>query len=139
MNPEHTPRRDIQSLSRLNELAHKNAWTLDDLDWSMPIDRDRLWAPTSMTPLSYLPSYGRLNETQLIGMTPNIRIDWKADSFTDAVSLPVGLGTIGMFTVGRMPVRWGVELQYYVMQPSDIAPKFNFKVFFAPIILNPFK
>ncbi len=64
MNAEHSSRRGIESLTRLNQLAHKNAWTLEDLDWSMPIDRERLWAPPEMSPLSYLPSYARLSEEQ---------------------------------------------------------------------------
>ena len=81
-----------------------------------------------------------MNEIQLIGMTPNIRINWRADGgFEDKVSLPIGLGTIGMFKLGPLPVRWGVEVQYYLTQPDDVTPEWNFKVFFAPIILNPFK
>ena len=80
----------------------------------------------------------KLNATQLIGMTPNIGIDWTADS-GQKVSFPIGLGTIGMFKIGRLPIRWGVEVQYYVVRPDDVAPEWNFKFFFAPIILNPFK
>ncbi len=64
MNIEHTPRRDIQSLERLNQLAHKNAWALEDLDWSLTVDRERLWAPPEMSPLSYLPSFERLDGVQ---------------------------------------------------------------------------
>ncbi len=71
-------------------------------------------------------------------MTPNIRINWHAKG-SEKFSIPIGLGTIGMMKIGRMPVRWGVEVQYYVRQPDRIGPKWNFKVFFAPIILNPFK
>ena len=51
----------------------------------------------------------------------------------------VGLGTIGLFKIGRLPVRWGVEVQYYVIQPDRVGPEWNFKIFLAPIILNPFK
>ena len=82
----------------------------------------------------------KMNDVQLIGMTPNIRINWRADGgFEDKVSLPIGLGTIGMLKLGPLPVRWGVEVQYYLTQPDDVTPEWNFKVFFAPIILNPFK
>ncbi len=103
--------------------------------WSYAGDSDR--DSTSQMDIQYFINW-RLNDTQLIGMTPNIRIDWKADS-GDKVSLPIGLGTIGMFRLGRMPVRWGVELQYYVLRPDDFGPEWNLKVFFAPIILNPLK
>ena len=71
-------------------------------------------------------------------MTPNIQIDWNADS-DNRVSFPIGIGTIGMFRIGRLPIRWGVEAQYYPIKPSDVAPEWNFRVFVAPIILNPFK
>ena len=44
-----------------------------------------------------------------------------------------------MLKLGPLPVRWGVEVQYYLTQPDDVTPEWNFKVFFAPIILNPLK
>ena len=44
----------------------------------------------------------KMNDTQLIGMTPNIRINWKADDSDDRLSLPVGLGTIGLFKLGKL-------------------------------------
>ncbi len=82
----------------------------------------------------------KMNATQLVGMTPNIRVNFRADGgFEDKVSLPIGLGTIGMLKVGKLPVRWGVEVQYYLTQPDDLTPEWNFKVFLAPIIANPFK
>lgn len=104
--------------------------------WSYAGDGDR--RETAQSDIQYFINW-KMNDTQLVGMTPNIRIDWKADNFKDAVSLPVGLGTIGMFKLGRLPIRWGVEFQYYLIQPDDAAPRFNIKIFFAPIILNPFK
>lgn len=76
--------------------------------------------------------------TTLIGMTPNIQIDWKKEG-KDRFSVPVGLGYIGMFQMGSTPVRWGVEVQHYVMQPDEFAPEWNLKFFFAPVIGNPFK
>ncbi len=81
----------------------------------------------------------KMNAIQLIGMTPNIIIDWKEKDINDAVSLPIGLGTIGMFKLGKLPVRWGVEAQYFVLQSEAGGPRFNFRVFFAPIVLNPLK
>jgi hypothetical protein len=81
----------------------------------------------------------KVNAIQLIGMTPNIIIDWKEKDIDDAVSLPIGLGTIGMFKFGKLPIRWGVEAQYYIVQSDASGPRFNFRVFFAPIISNPLK
>ena len=87
--------------------------------------------------IQYFINY-KYNATQLIGMTPNIRINWK-ESGSDRFSVPVGFGTIGMFRWGNMPVRYGVELQYYVNQPDDYGPEWNFKLFIAPVAPNPFK
>ncbi|UGA53536.1 hypothetical protein [Vibrio sp. VB16] len=105
---------------------------------------------TSQSDIQYFVNY-RMNNTSLIGMTPNIQIDWEREG-SDRFTVPVGLGYIGMFKVGQMPVRWGVELQYYVIKPdadsddqfgqsgyTPYTPDWNFKVFFAPIAMNPFK
>ena len=80
----------------------------------------------------------KMNKTQLIGMTPNTSIDWMADS-GQKVSFPVGLGTIGLFKIGPVPVRWGVEAQYYVVSPDAVGREWNFRIFFAPIVPNYFK
>ena len=64
MKIEHTPRKDIDSLQRLNQLASKNAYGIEDLDWSLNVDRSKLWAPPAMSPLTYLPSFDRLDEAQ---------------------------------------------------------------------------
>lgn len=103
--------------------------------WSYAGESNR--AHTNQSNIQYFINW-RLNDTQLIGMTPNIQINWNADS-GEKLSFPVGLGFIGMFRIGRLPIRWGVEAQYYVISPDAIGPQWNFKVFFAPIILNPFK
>ena len=103
--------------------------------WSYAGDDDR--RSTNQTDIQYFINW-RLNATQLIGMTPNLRINWKADD-DNKVSFPIGLGTIGLFKMGRLPVRWGIEVQYYVVRPDNIGPEWNFKLFFSPVILNPLK
>ena len=73
-------------------------------------------------------------------MTPNISVNWNADGgFSDKVAFPVGLGYIGVFKVGKLPVRWGVEAQYYLTGNDDVKRTANFKVFIAPIVPNLFK
>jgi len=105
--------------------------------WSVAGDSDR--SSTSQTDIQYFINW-KATPTQLIGMTPNISIDWKADGgFFDKAAIPVGIGTIGMFKIGRLPVRWGVEAQYYLTGGDDIRREANFKVFIAPIIPNLFK
>jgi len=105
--------------------------------WSVAGDSDR--ASTSQTDIQYFINW-KATPTQLIGMTPNISIDWKADGdFFDKAAIPVGIGTIGMFKIGRLPVRWGVEAQYYLTGGDDIRREANFRFFIAPIIPNLFK
>jgi hypothetical protein len=103
--------------------------------WDVAGDDDR--PDTRQSDIQYFINW-KLNATQLIGMTPNIQINWER-SGSDRFSVPIGFGTIGFFRWGKTPVRWGVELQYYVQQPDPVAPEWNFKVFFAPIKANPFK
>lgn len=57
-------RRNIDSLRRLNRLSAEQAYDIDDLDWSLDIDRGKLWAPPAMSPLTYLPSFDRLDAAQ---------------------------------------------------------------------------
>ena len=115
-----------------------NNWNIGFLPqhwWSYGGDSDR--DAFSQTDIQYFINW-RQNSTRLIGMTPNIRINWK-ESGSDKYSVPIGLGSIDIFRWGKVPVRWGVELQYYVMQPDPIAPEWNFRFFFAPIAPNPMK
>ena len=92
---------------------------------------------TSQSDIQYFINY-KLNATQLIGMTPNIQINWEEDG-SDRFSIPIGLGTIGFFRWGKTPVRWGIEIQKYLNQPDAIGSDWNLKVFFAPVVGNPFK
>jgi predicted metal-dependent hydrolase len=50
-------KRNIEALDVLNRKAVDNAFGVEDLDWSKPIDRTRLWSPEEIAPLYYLPAY----------------------------------------------------------------------------------
>ena len=50
-------RREIGSLDVLNRKAVENAYELEDLDWSRPVDRSKAWSPEHIAPLYHLPSY----------------------------------------------------------------------------------
>lgn len=54
-------RKDVGALEVLNRKAVENAYSVEDLDWSQPIDRDRDWAPPKLVTLGYLPSHALLN------------------------------------------------------------------------------
>ena len=89
--------------------------------WSFAGDDGR--ESTSQSDIQYFINWKK-DAVNLIGMTPNIQIDWEKEG-SDRFSVPIGLGTIGFFKWGNTPVRWGVELQYYVMQPDPVGPEWN--------------
>jgi len=103
--------------------------------WDVSGDDDR--HHTNQSDIQYFINWKK-DATTLIGMTPNIQIDW-TKSGSDRFSVPIGIGTIGLFRWGKTPVRWGIELQYYAMQPDPVGPEWNLKLFIAPIKANPFK
>ncbi|UJF18297.1 hypothetical protein L0B53_14905 [Vibrio sp. SS-MA-C1-2] len=139
--------------SESGDITSIDSWNLGILAqqwWSFAGTSNR--KDTSQSDIQYFINY-KVNDTGLIGMTPNISIDWKKHG-KDRFNVPVGLGYIGMARIGQMPVRWGVEAQYYVMRSdtddmTDLeswdadsiayTPQFNLKVFVAPIAKNPFK
>lgn len=98
--------------------------------WSYAGDDDR--SETSQTDIQYFINY-RLNDTALIGMTPNIRINWKEDG-SNRFSVPIGLGYIDMIKIGKVPIRVGMEAQYYVHQPDAAGADWNFRIIFTPIV-----
>ena len=103
--------------------------------WSYAGPDDR--SSTNQMDLQYF-IFWRATETMTIGMSPNARIDWDADS-DDKLTLPIGLGVYNIVTFGPLPVRMGAEVQYYLTQPDDIGPTWNFRLTFSPLILNPLK
>jgi hypothetical protein len=56
--------RNLDTLDRLNRLADKNAFDVEDIDWSRPISSNCLWGPEKIAPLTYLPAYKRLNDDE---------------------------------------------------------------------------
>lgn len=103
--------------------------------WSYAGDSDR--PATSQTDIQYFINY-RLSATELLGMTPNIRIDWEADSGNE-LTLPVGLGYSNVYKFGKLPIRIAAEIQYSVIKPDDVGSDWNFRFLFIPVIPNPFR
>lgn len=93
-------------------------------------DDDR--ADTSQMDIQYFANY-HWDPLTLVGMTPNIRINWKAEK-DEQISFPVGLGIIRTTKWGKLPIRWGVEFQYYVIRPDAAGPQFNLKMFIIPVV-----
>lgn len=98
--------------------------------WSVGGDDDR--ADVSQTNIQYFLNY-RLSPTKQVGMQPTIEIDWEADS-DNRYSVPIGLGYSDTFRIGRIPLQWRVEAQYYVIRPDDFGQDFSLQFSIAPIL-----
>lgn len=68
-----------------------------------------------------------------VGGTPVITADWEADS-DNRWSVPIGLGVYKTHLFGKMPIKIGIEPQYYAVQPDAYGPEWNIRVTIAPII-----
>lgn len=118
-------------------VEHFNFGFLAQQWWSYAGDGKR--KSTSQADIQYFINW-KATPTQLIGMTPNISINWNGDGdFFDKMALPIGLGTIGLVKIGKLPIRWGIEAQYYLTGNENIKREANFRFFIAPIIPNPLK
>lgn len=102
--------------------------------WSYAGDSDR--DATSQTDIQYFINY-KLSGTELVGMSPNIRIDWTQD-WGNQLTLPIGLGYSNVVKLGPLPVRIALEAQYSIIAPDNVGSDWNVRLLFIPVILNPF-
>ncbi|ENZ7485014.1 hypothetical protein ACG8U7_002108 [Klebsiella aerogenes] len=102
--------------------------------WSTDHKSDR--KDTNHTDIQYFINY-RLSGTELIGMSPDITIDWKKKQ-GDRLTFPVGLGYSNVVKMGKLPVRFAAELQYSVISPDDTGSRWNLKFMFIPVLPSPF-
>jgi hypothetical protein len=68
-----------------------------------------------------------------VGAAPMIDVNWQADS-DDRWSIPVGLGASTTFFMGKMPVRFGMEFNWFVRSPDNYGKKWMIKFYFVPVI-----
>ncbi|WP_373507093.1 hypothetical protein [Thiocapsa sp.] len=71
-------------------------------------------------------------------MSPNITIDWTADS-GNQLTLPVGLGYSNVYKIGPLPIRVAIEAQYSLIAPDNVGRDWNLRLLFIPVIPNPFR
>ena len=57
-------RKPIESLARLNRQAHERAFEVEDIDWSVPVERTKNWIPDDLAPVSFMPSYALLGNEE---------------------------------------------------------------------------
>ncbi len=97
--------------------------------WDYAGDSDR--DDVNMTNLQYFLFYS-IDDVTSIGASPNIIANWEQDS-DDVWTVPIGLGISRTFQFGKVPVRFGAEIHYSVIQPDNIAsPEWNFRFYVIP-------
>ena len=99
--------------------------------WSIAGDGDR--RSVSKTNIQYFISR-KLPDQWAIGASPTISIDWKQDHGSK-VNLPIGLGVNKTAFFGRLPVRLGIEADYYVLRADNgLKPKLGLTFSITPSI-----
>lgn len=99
--------------------------------WSFAGDRDR--PNTSQLCLNYVLLRSLPHRWQ-VGMQPSMSVDWTA-SRGNEVSFPVGLGFGKTLRIGKLPVQFWVEADYYPVRPDDFSgPRWGVDFQVIPVI-----
>lgn len=99
--------------------------------WDYAGDSDR--SDVNMSNIQYL-YYWSLNETTSVGAAPNIIVNWEENS-DNALTLPVGIGMNKTIQMGKVPVRFGAEFFYSVVQPDDVpSTEWSFRFYAIPAV-----
>jgi hypothetical protein len=97
--------------------------------WDYAGDDDR--ADVNLMNLQYFIFYS-LSDTLSIGAAPNIIANWDQDS-SNRWTVPIGLGISKTVQMGKVPVRFGLEFHYSVVQPDDaVGTKWDLRFYFIP-------
>jgi len=97
--------------------------------WDYAGDSDR--DDVSLMNLQYFIFYS-LDEVTSIGAAPNIIANWEQNS-RNRWTVPIGLGISRTVQIGKVPVRFGFEVHYSVVQPDDVAgQKWDFRFYAIP-------
>ena len=99
--------------------------------WDFAGDDDR--DAVNLTNLQYFVYYS-LNDTTSIGAAPNIIANWEQDS-DNVWTVPIGIGINKTFQFGKVPVRFGAEFHYSVIQPDNVAgAEWNLRFYMIPAV-----
>lgn len=74
-----------------------------------------------------------------VGGTPIITADWEADKASDRWTVPIGLGVYKTQFLGKMPAKFGLEMQWMPITPDTYGQNWDIRIIFAPIIPSLFK
>jgi hypothetical protein len=106
-------------------VMHYNSFAGNDFDSSGAAVAD-----VNLTNLQYFIFYS-LNETSAIGASPNIIMDWEADS-DDRFTVPIGIGYSTTVKFGKAPVRFGLEFHYSAIRPDNVGTEYGIRFYAIP-------
>ena len=92
---------------------------------------------TNMTSLEIFFAYGLSNGWQIFS-NPEIEYDWEAVS-DNKLFVPIGGGISKTMQLGKVPLKVGFELQYYIVSPDSLGPQWLFTFNATPVFRNPFQ
>jgi len=99
--------------------------------WDFAGDDDR--DDVNLTNLQYFIFYS-LDEVTSIGASPNVIANWEQDS-DNIWTVPIGIGISRTFQFGKLPVRFGGEVHYSIIQPDDtVGQEWNFRFYVIPAV-----
>jgi hypothetical protein len=107
------------------------AYVVAEQWWSFAGDHDR--PGTSQLCLNYV-LIRNLPRRWQVGMQPSLTVDWKAPPGNE-VSFPIGLGVGRTVRIGRLPVQFWLEVDYYAVRPGDLSgPRWGVDLQITPVI-----
>jgi hypothetical protein len=73
-----------------------------------------------------------IDDVTSIGAAPNIIANWEQNG-DNAWTIPIGIGVSRTFQFGKVPVRFGAEVHYSVVQPDDVpGAEWDFRFYVIP-------
>jgi len=98
--------------------------------WSYAGDDSR--PDTSQTNIQYFISRF-LPHAWLVGMSPNILINWKAED-KNKVTFPIGASVGKTVRIGKVPVSFSIQGQWMPWHPDDFGQRWNIQLTIKPVI-----
>jgi hypothetical protein len=98
--------------------------------WSVAGDDAR--PETSQANIQYF-IFRFLPDAWLVGMAPNILINWKAED-KNKVTFPVGASVGKTVKIGKLPVNFRIEGQWMFWHPDDFGQRWNIQLVIKPVI-----
>jgi hypothetical protein len=113
-------------------MRSENPWVYGALFqhwWDVNGDSDESF---NFSSIQLIYSY-KLPDGWRFGSGPTVTIDWDADS-GDVWTVPLGIGINKTVRWGKLPIRFGLEYQYYLSTPDSAGPVQNVLFRIQPII-----